>query len=75
MEDDQNTFEKSKITKIEVWVFWIFKGIFDKLKILRVFQSFYRFQGNFGNFFLDMDKNCHPYFKGACLQEGIESNP
>ena len=51
MEDDQNTPETSKITEIEVsGYFGCFKDIFDKLKVLRVFHSFYRFRGNFGIF-------------------------
>ena len=30
--------------------FGCFEGIFDKLKVSRVFRSFYRFRGNFSNF-------------------------
>ena len=38
---DQNTPETSKITEIEVsGYFGCFEDIFDKLKVLRVFQSF-----------------------------------
>ena len=35
--DDQNTFEKFKITKIEVWGILDVLYIFDKLKVIRIF--------------------------------------